>query len=174
MIGEKKTKGSIYIASEFVSLVQNSTGYFWEKLIFAITDEFDDLIVVTPGDAKNNTITFDEKVSMIYISANKYDKKKLLSRLLGQLKLIFRFCKIFIGRLKKVDLLLTGTNPILMLPYIAVIKKFKKFKWIILVHDVFPENLIPAKLSKENSLKFKFLYKLYTYAYASADKSMML
>ncbi len=41
---------------------------------------------------------------------------------------------------KKDSIVFTGTTPILLLFVLFIIKKFLNFRWILLVHDVFPEN----------------------------------
>ena len=45
----------------------------------------------------------------------------------------------------------------------------KSFKWMLLVHDVFPENLIAAKVFESKSLLYRSVKYLFDKVYSSAD-----
>jgi glycosyltransferase involved in cell wall biosynthesis len=63
----------------------------------------------------------------------------------------------------------SGTNPALLLILISLLKVIKGFKWMLLVHDVFPENLIAAKVFQSKSLLYRFVKYLFDKVYSSAD-----
>ncbi len=75
---------------------------------------------------------------------------------------------------KKDSIVFTGTTPILLLFVLFIIKKFLNFRWILLVHDVFPENLAAAKILKKDHFLFKILKSLFDRIYASADEVIVI
>jgi len=70
----------------------------------------------------------------------------------------------------KNSIVLTGTNPFIFLCFIPFLKVFKKFKWYLLVHDVFPNNLLAAKILEERDFFYKILISYFNWVYSSADK----
>ncbi|WP_432208803.1 glycosyltransferase family 4 protein, partial [Acinetobacter variabilis] len=56
----------------------------------------------------------------------------------------------------------------------AILKIFKPFKWYLLVHDVFPQNLVPAGILKKNSIIFKFLNSIFNIVYMQADHIIVI
>ncbi|MEA4967202.1 MAG: glycosyltransferase family 4 protein, partial [Bacteroidaceae bacterium] len=58
--------------------------------------------------------------------------------------------------------------------FLSVIKKIKKIKLIIIVHDVFPENLIVSGISNESKLVYKIAKRLFNYSYNKGDKLITL
>jgi glycosyltransferase involved in cell wall biosynthesis len=76
---------------------------------------------------------------------------------------------------KKQDRVFIVTNPAPLLISVALIKRIKKFPLYILVHDVFPENTIPAGvISSDKTFGYKLLRKCFNWAYKSADCLIVL
>ncbi len=73
---------------------------------------------------------------------------------------------ILIINLRVNDRIFSVTNPPLILPFLYLIKKLKKAKYILLVHDVFPDNLI---LLKGSNLILEKVKKIYNKFYISPD-----
>jgi glycosyltransferase involved in cell wall biosynthesis len=53
--------------------------------------------------------------------------------------------------------------------FLAYIRIFKKFKFIVFVHDIFPENLLVSHIISRRSLLYKISTKIFNYAYRKAD-----
>lgn len=97
------------------------------------------------------------------------DKNNLLKRFLRLLVSSTRMFLKIRSSVKDGDKLLVVTNPaflILMMPYIV---KKKSVDYTILVHDVFPENLVAIKKLSSTSLFYKCLKMLFDKAYSKAD-----
>jgi glycosyltransferase involved in cell wall biosynthesis len=71
--------------------------------------------------------------------------------------------------IKRGDVVITVTNPAFILVFLVFIKMFKEFKLIIIVHDVFPENLVVCKIISQKFLLYKMLKKIFDFAYIGAD-----
>jgi glycosyltransferase involved in cell wall biosynthesis len=70
---------------------------------------------------------------------------------------------------------LSGTNPTLLLFILYILKKIFGFKWILLVHDVFPDNLIPAGiLDSKKKISYRILNRIYENIYSKPDKLVVI
>lgn len=129
------------------------------------------------GYEKSYTIQqkkLDERIKIYRIGLPNLNKNKIFERILRLLLLTIRMSWIILTKVKKNDKVLLTTNPTFLIIAVSLIKKIKKFKLEILVHDVFPENLVPAGLIEKNSLKFRVLSKIYNYSFSNADRLIVL
>jgi hypothetical protein len=160
---------SVVVVTEFVSPRENSTGYFWFSLINEFVEKFEDVVVISSSENR-----FSNGVDFVAVTARFYDKGSLLRRIFSQVEQSFKFC-YFISRVKhKNYTLVTGTNPPLMLLILPILKKIIGFKWALLVHDVFPENLVPAGFVREGGLGYRLLVNFFSVIYASPDQLVVI
>lgn len=162
----------IFIVSEFVSAKQNSTGYYWSSIICGLAEKHESVSVICP-DLPQNIIEKD-KVKTHYLRSVRMDKNKLVWRLLGQIIYALRFFSLLLTKTQKGDVVCSGTNPALLLMLMPFIKRIKKVKWLLLVHDVFPENLVPAAIITPNSILFKLAKIYFDWVYSSADTLVVI
>lgn len=159
----------VFIVSEYVGADQNSTGFFWSKIVNKIGAELGGVTVIYPG-AENHSDFFESpKIKEVAFTSLKFNKNKLLFRLVGQFCQVMGFCWHILRNVKKNDVVLSGTNPALLLMVIPLLKLIKGFKWGVLVHDVFPENLIPAGIIKSSSPVYPVINRLFSSIYNSAE-----
>ncbi|WP_168406427.1 glycosyltransferase family 4 protein [Acinetobacter indicus] len=166
----------VLVISEFILPEQNSTGYFWYKIIqkmaqSAITD---DISVIAPVNEQDVVKYFDKKVNLNLFSSPEYNKNSLASRVWGQIKQTYLFYKKIKGNLHAGTKIVSGTNPLFLMVLIAILKIFKPFQWHLLVHDVFPQNLVPAGLLKKHSIIYKILNTIFNLIYAQADHIIVI
>ena len=166
----------VLVISEFILPEQNSTGYFWYKIIqkmakSAITD---DISVIAPVNEQDVVKYFDKKVNLNLFSSPEYNKNSLASRVWGQVKQTYLFYKKIKGNLHAGTKIVSGTNPLFLMVLIAILKIFKPFQWHLLVHDVFPQNLVPAGLLKKHSIIYKTLNTIFNLIYAQADHIIVI
>ena len=163
----------VIIVSEFVFKEQNSTGYYWSEIINKLAHDNFSLKVIYPTD-KNNSIVC-EKFHAIPIKPSPFGKNSLVTRILGQVVLSIRFFSVLAKLVKKDNVVLSGTNPTLLLFILYILKKIFGFKWILLVHDVFPDNLIPAGiLDSKKKISYRILNRIYKNIYSKADKLVVI
>jgi glycosyltransferase involved in cell wall biosynthesis len=101
--------------------------------------------------------------------APRYRKNSLLGRVFGQVVLSLCFVVSIVRNVRRKDVLFSGTNPTLLLPVIGLLRPLLGFKWMLLVHDVFPESLIPAGILKADSTVYRALKVVFDRAYGSCD-----
>lgn len=166
----------IIIVSEFILPEQNSTGYFWYKIIQKIAQSAitDNLSVVAPVDSQLSSNHFEKNVVLNLFNSPNYNKSSLISRIWGQIKQTYLFYKNTKGNLDAETKVVSGTNPLFLMVLMAILKIFKPFKWYLLVHDVFPQNLVPAGILKKKSIIFKFLNSIFNIVYMQADHIIVI
>ena len=160
----------IFIVSEFVDRTSNSTGYYWNKIIAGfVNKEIFTKVISTEKSLRLMDLDGDLIQLAPIGTKNEYGKDAVLARAFGQLRLSIQFFITLRKNLKRGDILFSGTNPAFLLIFIAVLKPALGFKWMLLVHDIFPENLVPAKISKPQAISYRVAKLIFDRCYQSAD-----
>ncbi|MDE3236502.1 MAG: glycosyltransferase family 4 protein [Bacteroidota bacterium] len=127
-------------------------------------------------DFISNEASWDSNSIKIYrVRIPNFNKNVLFFRIIRFLFLsLGMFCKgLFL--IKKTDRVLIVTNPAFNIPLFSLIKILKRNKYFILVHDVFPENLLAADLLKRpDSFYFRLIRRVYNWSYCKADSLIVL
>ncbi|WP_213663095.1 glycosyltransferase family 4 protein [Stutzerimonas stutzeri] len=165
----------IFVVSEYVYSAQNSTGYFWSKVIDKTGQYFHKVSVVAPIPREQGCTKSDlPNVSYLEFDSEIFNKNNLTSRLIGQARQCVGFSRHMFRHVRRGDIVLSGTNPALLLFLIPIMKVFIGFHWCLLVHDVFPENLVPAGIIRKSSLSYRLLSKLFNLIYSRADHLIVI
>jgi hypothetical protein len=78
-------------------------------------------------------------------------------------------------KIPKGEVVVLSTNPAPLLLIMRFIKYYKKIQLHILVHDVFPENTIPAGIFKNNKvITFRIIKFLFDKAYSCSDHLIVI
>jgi glycosyltransferase involved in cell wall biosynthesis len=174
-------KSKLWIVTELFYPDQTSTAYILSKIANRMSEKYDVNVITTDSLYQENIgnsdkfFNLDESISVIRVNSKRLNKNSLIQRfirLFTQSNSLFRELK---NRVSSNEKVLIVTNPAPLIVKCAKLKKRRNFYLNILVHDVFPENTIPAGIipSKE-SLLFKIISKRYDKAYAAADKLIVL
>ena len=159
----------IFIVSEYILPNQNTTGYLFHKLHENLKKQYGERLHLIVKEEPNHLI--EDAILVANVNLN---KKKLVQRLIFELIISFRFLLKILFNVGKGDVVFTGTTPIFLLPIIYFTKKIKRFKWVLLIHDVFPENLGAAKVLKPSNIIYKGLKYLFDKFYSCADKRIVI
>ena len=144
------SKKKLVLVSEFLGHDHNSTSYYWTKILESLIDSYE-VIVVAPSSKENLHYLSGVDVKYFTYMHYSYDKSNMLSRLIAYIKMCLSMNKILAEVLDKVDVVISGTNPVFNLYFIAKLKKKFNFSWLLFGYDIFPENLVPANvISKKN------------------------
>ncbi|TNL49109.1 glycosyltransferase family 4 protein [Acinetobacter bereziniae] len=160
-----------YLVTEYYHSNQNTTGYLFHKLYIHLKKVYGSELCLIIKEDKNNDVIDPESIIVKDLNLN---KKSLIQRLFFELIISFRFFIKVLKNVKKQDLVFTGTTPIFLLIVIYFAKKMIGFKWVLLVHDVFPENLVPAKVLKKQNFLYKILKKVFDVFYATPEKLIVI
>jgi glycosyltransferase involved in cell wall biosynthesis len=122
----------------------------------------------------NRNKKFNSEIEILRISLPQLNKNKIYQRILRLLILTLKMTWTVLLKVKKGDNIFLTTNPAFLVIPIAILKKIKGYSFEILVHDIFPDNLVPAGLIRENGLKYMLLSGVYNSSYRNADRVIVL
>lgn len=163
-------KNKIYLITEYYHENQNTTGYLLGKLYKFLNMQSNvDLVLIAKKD--EHCPQYD---NAHFITSPQLNKRSLFKRFLYEVIISIKFFFEILKNVRKGSTVFTGTTPIFLLMIIFFTKKIKYFKWILLVHDVFPENLIAANVLINKSYFYKFLKYFFDKIYASADQVVVI
>ena len=170
----------LWIVTEVFFPEETATAYILTKIADHLADEIDVNVICGPAsyegkDRNQTTGTLDERVKIHRVSGTVFGKNRLISRVFRFLSMTWKLTREFKKRVADGDEVLVVTNPAPILLSIARLRSRKTFRLSLLVHDVFPENTIPAGIIKsDKSLFYRTLKSLFDRAYAKADRLIVL
>ena len=177
------TKKTLTIVSELFYPEDSSTSYVMSMIANHLKKKHNVRVITGPEfygkmkveDTKTFGEGFDENLEIIRTKAFALNKNKLLQRTLRQLLISFSLAYKIIRNVKRQQFLLVVTNPQFLILFLSFFPGIKnRYKLDILVHDVFPENLVSAGLIKSDSFIYKMLCKLYNRAYQKANRLIVV
>lgn len=168
----------ILVVSELYYPEETSTGYILTKIAEGLAENFPIQVITGPPDysgvkkAPKNEIR--NKVNIARVSAPNLNKNRILSRLVRSMLLSVKLAIKTVGMAKKGDTIFVVTNPAPLLILMSLICRINRTTFIILIHDVFPENLQAAELLKKDTILYKLLLKLFNFVYRSSDHIVVI
>jgi len=162
-------KSRLFIVTEYADSTQNSTGYYWSKIIFGLAENFDGISVISPEPPSKDFRSVANGLTHIPVNNPHFNKRNLFTRLFGQIIQSMLFTIAILRTVRRGDTIFSGTNPALLLLLLSILKPALGFRWIVLVHDVFPENLATANVITKASLLYKLSKCVFDRVYSSAD-----
>ncbi|WP_336733344.1 glycosyltransferase family 4 protein [Chryseobacterium sp. VD8] len=165
---------NLWIATELFYPEETSTSFILTKIANRLSEKYDVKVVcgdpVYDKQKKSSHFSLDSRVNVHRIKGWGGNKNSLLSR---SLRFVFLSLSIFFylwKNVKKGEKVFMVTNPAPLILLVSILKRLKKIELIILVHDVFPENTIPAGIIKsEKSVLYRVLRSIFDKAYSKAD-----
>jgi hypothetical protein len=174
-------KKKVWIVSELFYPEETATAYIFTRIANYLSESYQVAVICGPEFYDENKKEFKDdfllssNIEIFRTYTLKLNKNSLFQRTLKIFLLSFKMGILMCRNISKGETVILATNPALLLLFVQVIKYFKKFKLHILVHDVFPENTIPAKIFINNKqFVYKILKSLFDKAYASADHLIVL
>jgi glycosyltransferase involved in cell wall biosynthesis len=135
--------------------------YFYLKISAHLSREFDLLEVSLCGTFLARTFFNLEKSFLKGFFLFRFLKDMLFSIAIG-LKML--------RKIRSNDIVFIVTNPVNLLIIFAIIRKFFRFRLVLLVHDIFPENLVATGYIRCNNILYRFIKKLFDWAYSIPDR----
>jgi len=167
-----------WLISELFYPDEVSTGYIMTEMAESLATKHQIDVICGPSgyghtEGKGSR-QLSKKIRIHRVKLPAFDKNRLVSRLLRMLLLTLAMGWKAIRKVRSGEQVVLVTNPAFLLLLFGFIRKFKRFKYTLIVHDVFPENMVPAGLAKETSFLYKLLLKGYNAAYNAADHLVVL
>jgi len=162
-----------WLLSELFYPIETSTGYVMTKIAEQISNKVPVNVICGPDKYTSDTLSSNAKLPENIIlnrvnipDLNKDHKiKRALRMIILSLKMAY---KLFL-KVKRDDTVMIVTNPAPLLLLVALVKRFKRFNLIIIVHDVFPENILTTGMLSKKSFIYGILSWLFNRSYRQAD-----
>lgn len=163
----------ILIVSEYFYPSDNSTSYYITNIAQKLSEKNIVKVICNVEIGINNELN-TKNLDIVRVKEVNLNKNNILSR---TLKLMISSLRLSILVYRNIDTkteIFSVTNPAFIIIFLAILKKLKNFNYTLLVYDVFPENLIAAKILKEKSFLYKILKKVYDWAYLKSDRLIVI
>ncbi len=174
-------KPNLWIVTELFYPDQTSTAYILSKIANNLAKKYDIHVITTNTlyqenrEISENYLKLDDSVKIIRINSRRLNKNSLFQRTFRLFTISNSLYSELKGRVSENEKVFIVTNPAPLLLKCSKLKKKKNIVLNILIHDVFPENTIPAGIIKSNkSILFKILSSRFNKAYGMADKLIVL
>jgi len=171
-------KAKVWVVSEvFYPDTDIATANIATEIALKFSEDFEVHVICGPQDyeRKNNqsTAPFFHRIQIHRWNYFNYDKNHRLLRLLRVVGIsLGLFLKGF--SIKKHDKVFVISNPAFITPLYAFLKKIKKFDYTLLMHDVFPENLIVGGYVEKNSWLYRFTHWLFIRSRRVANRIIVI
>lgn len=167
-----------WIVSELFYPEEVSTGYVMTKIAEKINETESVGVICGPSGyqsaAFNAKYKLSDKILIKRVNTPRFNKNNLLMRILGFFLLTTGIAFKIIINVKRGDKLVLVTNPPTLLPVTAFLKMLKGFGFVIIVHDVFPENAVVGEMISKKSILYKFFLAIFNRSYRVADRLIVV
>ncbi len=171
-------KEKIWIVSEVFFPEEVATSYILTEIAISISKDFEVHVICGPESYEKELkgVNYSKLSDIRFHRINKFnfDKNKLITRAFRLMLLSIAMFLVGLVKIKKNEKVLVVTNPATIIPLYALLRLYSKFKLYFLIHDVFPENLVPAKILSSKNIFYKILKYLYNSSYKMAFKLIVL
>lgn len=178
---DEKMRDRIFIISEFYYPVNTSTGYYVTEIAEYLASKKRDVNVICTNakyhkadlsGVKKKEIINGVKINRILTAT--INKDNFLLRAVRLWVTSFQLLFKILFLVNKGDKVLVVTNPAFLILLMPIVKLFKGINYSILVHDVFPENLIAIGKLRNDSIVSKQLREIFNWAYSKAINCIVL
>ena len=166
-------KQTIWVISELFYPETISTGYIMTEIAKSLSKDFNINVVCATEDIDSLSDNDMEK-TILPLNINRvvnsgYNKDKLLSRFFGNLNTSLKMFFFIKKQVPSYGNILLVSNPIFLVWLISLIKIRKKWDVKLIVHDVFPENILAIK---KNNIIIKLFYPVVKFSFDAAFSKM--
>ena len=169
-------KNKIWLISEYYYPVYHSTGYYITEIAEYLAMSRNNVNVICTNASYNSEMIlsrekreFRNNVTIHRILTGNIDKNNFYLRSIRLLISSFKLVYKILFSVKRGDEILVVTNPAFLILAMPLIRTLRGVEYKILVHDIFPENLVAIGRMKSNSFFAIWLKKWFDYAYRQAD-----
>ncbi len=172
------SKVRVWVVSELFYPDEASTGYIMTSIAKSLGEHYEVHVICGPaGYDKLTNEKAEENFSFTIhrLKALNFDKNNIIGRLIRLILLSFGMFFKGLFSISRRDSVLIVTNPAFAIPLFSILKLIKGFNYKILVHDVFPENLISGGvISSKSNILYKILAGCFNWSYQKASQLIVL
>ncbi len=167
----------LFVVSELFYPDEVSTAFVMTKIVNKLAEKYSNLEVICSESSYGNNVLKSENyflnksVKRTGIKSFSGSKNNLFLRTIRFFSISFKMFFVLLKKVTRHDKVVIVTNPAPIIVLASLVKILKGNKLDIIVHDVFPENTIPAGIFKDsNSLLYRLFLKVFNISYSNADK----
>lgn len=168
----------VVIVSELYYPEETSTGYIITHIAEGLAKTYPVRVLTGRPDyaGKKHALPAEtiNGVEVERVKIPSFNKNRIISRIIRSLLLSIGLAWKTMRVVKKCDVVLVVTNPAPILIIMSLICKLLGASFIILVHDVFPDNLEASRLLKRDSFLYWGIYKVFRLVYAASDHIIVI
>ena len=174
-----KSKKDIWIVSELFYPETISTGYILTEIAKSLTENNGVNVITGPKyyevKQQGPERKVLENIRIYRVNSNGYNKNILFTRLIGHFIVSLRLLFLMLKKIPRNSEVFIVTNPALLFVFSSFFIKKKNWKVKLLVHDVFPENLLAGGvLSSNSSPLFLLLQHIFNKAFLKMETIIVL
>ena len=170
-----ESQGRVIVVTEVFLPVETSTGFIMSQIADRLSRDHRVLVLTGPASYERSkelggpSKAFPANVEVVRLRAPAFDKNRLLGRVARQVVLSIGLTVAVMRRAMWNDTVLAVTNPPPLVFLLGCLRRFKRFKFMLLVHDIFPENGAAVGIYSEETTLYRILKRFSDKAYSSAD-----
>ena len=173
MIVQNKT---LWIITELFPPDETSTSYILGEIANAFSKEYHVFVICGPEvyDPRkhletDHPLTINSSIKLLRVSGLEVDKNTIIGKVKSYIRMSNRLYRLAKRNIKVGDKVLLVTNPAPLVVLISKLRRRRSFELNILVHDIFPENTIPAGLYIPSGT-YRVLKFIFDRSYSCADR----
>lgn len=170
-----KKEPKLIFFTEYYYPADNSTSFYLTRIIRACAEAWaGPFRIFCATDNPGEEPLTGERIRITRFKGGKLNKNSLASRLIKFLLITAKFFWAALFRVRRGDTVFAVTNPAFLLVCLAFLRKIRKFRFVLLVYDIFPEVLIAGGLDTGRSLKYRLSLRVFNWAYDAADTLIVI
>jgi glycosyltransferase involved in cell wall biosynthesis len=169
----------VWVVSELYYPELTSTGYFLTGIAEGLASNYDVSVLCGQPSywARGVRAPFREirnHVDVQRCRATTFDKNRILARIINLITISLSIFFVALFRIRRKDIVIVVTNPPL-LPYLTALAcRVKGARFILLVHDVYPDMLTRLGMLKAQSIIYSLLNRASIWLYQSTERILVL
>ena len=171
----------VWLVSEFYYPVVVTTGYYVTEIADYLSKKGMNVGVISTNNTyydsdviSNKAREFHNGIEVYRVLGKQVDKDSLIKRSLRLLSSSISLFNLARKQIKEGDEVIILTNPAFFMLFMPLVRKLTKCHYHILVHDIFPENLVSLGNLGRKSFLYAFLKKIFDWAYGTADSCISI
>jgi glycosyltransferase involved in cell wall biosynthesis len=174
-----KFKKEVWVVSELFYPETISTGYILTEIAKSLTEKNEVNVITGPKyyEVKQQNSEYEslENIRIHRIKSKGYNKNILFTRLIGHFIVSLKMLLLMLKKIPRNSEVFIVTNPVLLFVLSSFFIQRKKWKVKLLVHDVYPENLlVGGVLNSKSSLLYLFFQHIFKKAFLKMETIIVL
>lgn len=171
----REINNKVWFVTELYWPSSTSTGFILTKIAESITVGREVAVVTGPPSYENkvekyNLYELRQGVEINRVKVGHFSKDKLLWRFLRLTVITAKLARRCIKLIESNATIIVVTTPFTLVFLGAVLKRFKKkSRLIVIVHDIYPDNLVIVGLLKNGGVLQKILDKIFFFSMSKMD-----